>query len=249
MQLLLTQPLSFVPISRSHPLDDADKNVLKQTRQTSLERGSGITKVRRFKSWPYLKATSLFQTMPGMGNRKLKTCLERLGIRLSVPSRASFFNAKSFTAGMLCQKGLQSMQCRFRLSQVASGRPGILDSQNPFVPCVQYSWRIAASCLITRLSSQDCGRTFNRRLPFWSSEADNEIWCLRMNRVLMQKLCWRIFATLWGIFFTPLIKHLYNYGESFATNPTDGKLKLENTSPTFWRETQNFRQGALQVSR
>ena len=37
--------------------------------------------------------------MPGIRNRKLKTCLQRLGIRLSNSSRASFFNAKSFSTG------------------------------------------------------------------------------------------------------------------------------------------------------
>ena len=66
--------------------------------------------------------------MPGIRNRKLKTCLQRLGIRLSNSSRASFFNAKSFSrktvwpvkgtgSWMLWfQKGLQPMQCRFRRS-------------------------------------------------------------------------------------------------------------------------------------
>ena len=36
--------------------------------------------------------------------------------------------------------------------------------------------------LDSRLSSEDCGRTFNCQLPFWSSEADNKTWGLRMDR-------------------------------------------------------------------
>ena len=40
-------------------------------------------------------------------------------------------------------------------------------------------------CLIRKC--KDCGRTLNCQLPFWSSEADNEIWGFRMDRATMQK--------------------------------------------------------------
>ena len=80
------------------------------------------------------------------------------------------------------------------------------DTQNSrYVPVVQYSWRIAASFLIVS------GGTFNSRMPFWSSEADNEIWGLGMDRVPMQKY---IDVSLQ---LPALIKHLHLYSRCHCT--------------------------------
>ena len=37
------------------------------------------------------------------------------------------------------------------------------------------------------------------------------------------------------------MRQLFAEGKWFATSPTDGRSKLENTSPTFWHEIQNCR--------
>ena len=68
--------------------------------QTIAEKVLFITKVLREKNMGSVSGTMIgFRKIPGIGNQKLKTCLRRLGIRLSISSRASFFNAKSFSTG------------------------------------------------------------------------------------------------------------------------------------------------------
>ena len=68
--------------------------------QTIAEKVLFITKVLREKNMGSVSGTMIgFRKIPGIRNQKLKTCLRRLGIRLSISSRASFFNAKSFSTG------------------------------------------------------------------------------------------------------------------------------------------------------
>ena len=98
------------------------------------------------KFWQYRRWERQLTKMPGIRNRKLKTCLQCLGIRLSNSSRASFFNAKSFSTGKrsgpwraqdpeCCDSRRVYNQCNAVLDlEVGSERPGILDSQT-FCTC------------------------------------------------------------------------------------------------------------------
>ena len=67
-----------------------------------------------------------------------------------------------------------------------------------------------------------------RRLPFWSSEADNEIWGLGMDRAPMQKYnYWNIDVSLQ---LPALIKHLHFYlsKKSYTEAPNSPKTNMIN---------------------